>query len=725
MPALPDEIVNEILKPVLRVPDEVFCDTSPRSFNFKGEISTSAILLVCKQWLRVSTPLLFEVVILRSNGQAKVLARVLKTNKQFGQFIRMLRVEGGYGMAVNTIITAAPRIKDIFITLALRSPDNTQGLCKALPTINPCRLILHESLDLRKPLVNAPITQLTDSLCECIKSKWTNLRVCYVPYAQGSYYTLPRARASLLANALRQSESLEEIVFSGLSSYTHYVASHTTTLEAFAANPHLQRILLMASSADADARGMTQHLPRMPNLARLIQFQAPLTGGAQDKEIDDSGWTAKSYAHLKSVSEDVQSQIWSRILWFAMEAETTQAFINDSLTDRGGNLRRLNRKRLNFLLISKQIQRAALPVLYRYAPIRSVAKLRSFWGELCLHPQLAAEVRFLDFENYISAEAWPDEYEDPTDGDEEPEKDVVEDLLSLTNNLQRLCISAGGYMSFCRLRLTWTAFEMLRYAAGGSLLVLHGAEVKAPDDIQEFSFFNGFTAIRSLEWRSKTSFLYDDDVGQATCLSSLEEIILADYHETMIDALSKLDLPSLTTVSFRARSFGTRPSVMPIFTSHGYKILRVKLVSGHAVLPDLLSLCENLEELMIETLIGSSYPQKEEILDHIHAGESNSLKKIIIKSDCDDTWLHEERYKSMTENGDAKYISKTWAPVFNNLALDSLPALREIQLLWNIWPINQRAYSKSPWIKWASDLKTAWNVDLTDVAGKPWTGRLK
>jgi len=115
MPSLPNEIVNEILKPVLKVPDAVFCDTSSSAFNFKSEISTSAILLVCKQWLRVATPLLFEVVILRSNGQSKALACVLKTNKQFGQFIRMLRVEGGYGMAVNTIVTVAPQIRDLFI----------------------------------------------------------------------------------------------------------------------------------------------------------------------------------------------------------------------------------------------------------------------------------------------------------------------------------------------------------------------------------------------------------------------------------------------------------------------------------------------------------------------------------------------------------------------------------------------------------------------------------
>lgn len=60
---LPDEIVLEILSPALKVSDELFLDTSYVSPFANYTPSTSAYLLVCKDWLRVATPLLFHVVV--------------------------------------------------------------------------------------------------------------------------------------------------------------------------------------------------------------------------------------------------------------------------------------------------------------------------------------------------------------------------------------------------------------------------------------------------------------------------------------------------------------------------------------------------------------------------------------------------------------------------------------------------------------------------------------
>ncbi|KDQ60077.1 hypothetical protein JAAARDRAFT_191498 [Jaapia argillacea MUCL 33604] len=113
---LPDELIKEILSPFLRVPEGMFADMGSESVFCRFEISTLTILLVCKRWLRVATPLLYEVVILRSKAQAHALAGVLKANKAFGAFIKKLRVEGGYGAPMHQIITAAPNIKDLNIT---------------------------------------------------------------------------------------------------------------------------------------------------------------------------------------------------------------------------------------------------------------------------------------------------------------------------------------------------------------------------------------------------------------------------------------------------------------------------------------------------------------------------------------------------------------------------------------------------------------------------------
>jgi hypothetical protein len=172
--SLPDEIISEILSPALKVSDEIFSDTSKVSPFAKYSESTSAYLLVCKSWLRVSTPLLYNVVILRSKAQAKALSLALARNKELGQFIKKLRVEGGYGTPMLTILQSSPNISDLFVSLEIYSSDNCSGLCKGLSLLNPNRLILWDLS--RKPPENKMVSQLLDALAKSI-SRWDRL-VC-------------------------------------------------------------------------------------------------------------------------------------------------------------------------------------------------------------------------------------------------------------------------------------------------------------------------------------------------------------------------------------------------------------------------------------------------------------------------------------------------------------------------------------------------------------------
>ncbi|KAJ7651121.1 hypothetical protein FB45DRAFT_31695 [Roridomyces roridus] len=103
---LPDEILSEILSPALQVSEELFSDTSHVSPFSDYTPLTSAYLLVCKDWLRVATPLLYSVVVLRSTPQANALESVLLSHPEFGGYIKKLRVEGGYGPAMYTSLGA-------------------------------------------------------------------------------------------------------------------------------------------------------------------------------------------------------------------------------------------------------------------------------------------------------------------------------------------------------------------------------------------------------------------------------------------------------------------------------------------------------------------------------------------------------------------------------------------------------------------------------------------
>jgi hypothetical protein len=166
---LPDEILKEILSQPLIVTDEVFAATGFASPFASHVQSSSSVLVVCKRWLRIATPLLYNFVVLRSTAQAQALAHVLQSNPSLGSFIRRLRVECGFGMAMNKILKLAPHITHLFVSLAIYSADSVSGLCRAIPRINPTRHCAQS-----KRLHNSHVRQLVDTLCRCIQT-WKNL----------------------------------------------------------------------------------------------------------------------------------------------------------------------------------------------------------------------------------------------------------------------------------------------------------------------------------------------------------------------------------------------------------------------------------------------------------------------------------------------------------------------------------------------------------------------
>ncbi|KAK6996843.1 hypothetical protein R3P38DRAFT_3626103 [Favolaschia claudopus] len=163
---LPDEIISEILSPALTVPDERFAATERISPFATYSLSSSAYLLVCKAWLRVATPLLYRVVVLRSTSQANALEETLQDNPELGRFIKKLRVEGGYGPAMHTILQAAPNVQDLFVSLCIWSTDRTAGLRKGLALLNPRRVIIDDP-SARDPPHNKQLDNLMQTLWAC------------------------------------------------------------------------------------------------------------------------------------------------------------------------------------------------------------------------------------------------------------------------------------------------------------------------------------------------------------------------------------------------------------------------------------------------------------------------------------------------------------------------------------------------------------------------------
>ncbi|KAJ7258303.1 hypothetical protein C8J57DRAFT_1073769 [Mycena rebaudengoi] len=176
---IPDEIVSEILALHLKVPDDLFSQASSTSPFVSLSQSSSDVLLVCRAWLRCGTPFLYRTVILRSKAQTQALARSLRQHKDLGWFVKMLRVEDGFGSPMQHILKSAPNISDICLSLTIRSLDNISGLALGLPMINPARFILcDEIIDFVK---NKVLTQLVATIMESVK-KWSNLVCSEFPF---------------------------------------------------------------------------------------------------------------------------------------------------------------------------------------------------------------------------------------------------------------------------------------------------------------------------------------------------------------------------------------------------------------------------------------------------------------------------------------------------------------------------------------------------------------
>ncbi|KAK1230157.1 hypothetical protein PQX77_006751 [Marasmius sp. AFHP31] len=107
-PNFPDEIVEQILKHALIIPDKTFSTPSQLSTFFTtGDSNECNLLLVSRQWNRIGIPFLYEAAIIRANVQAVSLWRTLRTNPSRSNFLRRLRIEGGYSTVSLLKIVAA------------------------------------------------------------------------------------------------------------------------------------------------------------------------------------------------------------------------------------------------------------------------------------------------------------------------------------------------------------------------------------------------------------------------------------------------------------------------------------------------------------------------------------------------------------------------------------------------------------------------------------------
>ena len=146
MGSLPEEVIREILDYTLARPLEAFFTAHKDSAVREMHAATSGqakVLLVCKIWRRIGTPLLYASLCLGSPEQTQTVARVLDGNPRLGQAIRHLRLDGGLGPDLTSVVRLASKVKSLYINTAIAAEESIGGLRRALSLLNPDTLFIY------------------------------------------------------------------------------------------------------------------------------------------------------------------------------------------------------------------------------------------------------------------------------------------------------------------------------------------------------------------------------------------------------------------------------------------------------------------------------------------------------------------------------------------------------------------------------------------------------
>ncbi|KAJ7684338.1 hypothetical protein DFH06DRAFT_4711 [Mycena polygramma] len=685
--SLPDEIISEILSPALKVSDEVFSDTSAVSPFAKYSESTSAYLLVCKSWLRVATPLLYSVVILRSKAQAKALSLALTKDKQLGQFIKKLRVEGGYGAPMGIVLECSPNISDLFLSFEIYSSDNTGGLCKGLSLINPTRLILRD-FDRTRP-GNKVLSQLVDALVKALYG-WDRLVAFNCPYTdiwditfKVIFPLLKCKRLHTLVIPMASGVSWAYSTFKKCPLKAIYIQQPVGTFERrYVDNlkdPSLAA-LLRFRDAPAFARA------KIPDPMQLPEIAPPLD---------------PSFTPLAGAPEEVYDAILSRILYFAMSVP--------ELAENPAS-RRIP-PRLPLLLVSKAFNRVGLPSYYAHTSLRYLSSVLNLASVISKNPSIGAHIRTMGGDFLDSEFGFMDFGDDVANKAGET---AMLAILSQTTALVRM----GAHKDFDsdsssfhddlkgEIGISWASFGAMADCSASTLRELYvriGTSSQASTDI-----FNNFPALRRLDLKCEANFV-DLENTPADGFPGLEELRVFLTGQSFLTALSMMKLQALRHVVLSGGPTGTET----FLDTHGPKL--TELCLPHTTLQhlkiEIFKACPNLNCL---SLIINDYPSSNgacfpQANDFCSAQAVPSLMKIVFDMAY---WTKSKREFA------------AWGQFFNEFDPGCFPNLREIEASRCEWPKTEREIAKSCWVQWA-EILLEHNINLTDKTGKKWRPRLQ
>ncbi|KAF7289048.1 F-box domain-containing protein [Mycena chlorophos] len=682
--SLPDEIISEILSPALRIPDELFADNHSKDSPFAAySASTSAYLVVCKSWLRVATPLLYNVVVLRSAATAKALARALSENEQLGCFIKKLRVEGGFGASMHTVLRLSPNITDLFLCLDIFSTDKTDGLCKGLSLVNPRRIIF-QHLNFKQKS-NKQFTMLMEALRKALE-KWDRLTAVATSQLLTTRATLPEYKT--LVKALNQLERIE-------TAYVMYGSHVEHVLQKLNRCPlreiHVRSKVLASETVRFSTIAKDQNV--IIHSTEMKPRQSSLEAFDLIPSLDPF------FTPMANVAADIRDVVWSHVLRLAMEPPQRYSILAAP------------HRRLQLLLVCKDFYRLGLPHFYSSVVLRNYLHPFNLGRVLTNHRSLAHAI------HRIRNDAGSPDYE-PIKGPTDTEIAFrLSFVLNTMVNLQNIDLRADDMFDY-RFRMTWTSFATLAACAGSSLchVAVPIENLPSGGELSVYpvsDVFSKLTALRTLHWQSKMKFPAVD-IAEVVAMPLLTDLIVHAADNTFWDLLAVLKPPSLRRLTLSDKhdndSFGIPSEAF--FNAQTITELNVPPYSLlHSFKYNILDACHSLVVLNVtwsESLLGILVNPPRLVLSPGNTAEA--LEKIHFQS-------------GWSRSHDKAEIA-LWTQYLVDLPFDSMPKLTEIRHDAIRWPTNERDIAKCPWVR-AGDALAELGIALVDQDGKKWRTRLK
>ncbi|EJD32978.1 hypothetical protein AURDEDRAFT_177931 [Auricularia subglabra TFB-10046 SS5] len=691
---LADETLSAFLADSLAVPETSFASTTSSPFANIAR-SSSTILLVCKRWLRVATPLLYETVIIRTAAQSSALAAVLKKHPEFGRHVRKVRVEGGVGASICKLFKAAPHITDLCLTLDLYASDNAAHMYKFLSaSVAPRRLVLCSRMNAlnRNKLMTAAINGLVTCL-----SQWTSLRVVTV-----ADVVLKERR---IYQAICTAKQLQIISIPQKSSY--YYATQGMELSSLAADCAAPVILVgwLADGFDS----MLRPRDRRAELSLLAQEKVVFADPAPFRhEPVIAPPPSLSYTPLANVRESTRRKIWTRIF----EAVITHTDGIDVyrarklLAEKGGQGYDDGDGRCDDDSPSDPISKLPRgPV----GQCMSVCKE----GKEIMAPLACRDLHFLTQEQAVSFIKWIARRSDALD--------LVAAVRAISFHI--VCTEAVRLADLCGTSFL-SRFDNLEVFHGANVFLSPTALRTLPtahlwcltinSDCGRFEV-PSFPALRTLHWTLSRlrAVVEASAMDPSPSMPALETLVVAgDGAPKILLGLSNFNLPGLTSLTFNDKVSHHDSALRSFCAVHGASIRRVFNRGSSDMLSTLLSTCPGLTNVSVCHVPSSS------LVDSLrrHPIPHASLEEITY---CPISIR--ERYTRYK----AQELEMLFLNEFCN-ALDpaKFPALRTVHIPTDdFWPHAQRDIAKHP-LPFLAEKMLEKGVRIVDASGVGWKHRL-